>query len=102
MTGEICGEKIIILSNTHDLLRPEAEARLAEADIIAHAGDLCWLGMADALRAYAETYIVRGNNDGSWARGFRAAPPLRWRACAFSWSTTWMICPPASPAWTWW
>lgn len=61
-------KKIIILSDTHDLLRPEVEARLAEADVIVHAGDLCSQEMVDALRAYAETYIVRGNNDGRWAQ----------------------------------
>lgn len=62
-------KKIIVLSDTHDLLRPEVEACLAEADVILHAGDLSSQSVVDALRAYGETYIVRGNNDKEWAEG---------------------------------
>ena len=58
---------IAILSDTHGLLRPEVMARLAEADAILHAGDINTQAIVDTLRACAETYIVRGNNDKEWA-----------------------------------
>ena len=57
-------KRIPILSDTHGTLRPEVKARLREADVIIHAGDLDTPEIAEALYSYGrDTYIVRGNND---------------------------------------
>ena len=57
-------KQIVILSDTHGTLKDEVKARLKEADVILHAGDLDTPEVAEALYAYGkDTYIVRGNND---------------------------------------
>lgn len=58
---------ILILSDTHGLLRPEVLDYLSTADIIIHGGDINTQAIVDKLRAYAPLYIVRGNNDKEWA-----------------------------------
>ena len=60
---------ILILSETHGLLREEVKALLAQADVVIHAGDINTPAIVDALRAAGESYIVRGNNDKDWAEG---------------------------------
>lgn len=65
--------KIAILSDTHDLLRPEVLDRLEGCEAILHGGDICSRGILDRLEAAAPVHAVRGNNDGDWA----AALPLR-------------------------
>lgn len=60
---------IIILSDTHGLLRPEVLEHLAQADVIIHGGDINTQAIVDKLRGYAPLYIVRGNNDKEWAEG---------------------------------
>ena len=60
---------ILILSDTHGLLREEVKALLARADVVIHAGDINTPAIVDALRAAGESYIVRGNNDKDWAEG---------------------------------
>lgn len=60
-------KRIAILSDTHGLLREEVRARLAEADVILHAGDLDTPVIVEALRAFGEIHLVRGNNDKAWA-----------------------------------
>jgi len=59
--------KIAILSDTHGLLRPEAEEHLKTADAILHGGDINRQSIVDRLEQYAPLYIVRGNNDREWA-----------------------------------
>ena len=59
--------RIAILSDTHGLLRPEVVARLKEADVILHAGDINTQAIVDQLGSYAPIFIVRGNNDKEWA-----------------------------------
>ena len=61
--------KIAILSDTHDLLRPEALARLPGCDCILHGGDISSPGILDQLSRYALVRAVRGNNDKVWAEG---------------------------------
>ena len=65
-----------IISDTHGLLRPEAQQALLGCDHIVHAGDI---GNADVLRdlaLIAPLTPVRGNNDhGPWAERI----PLTWR-----------------------
>lgn len=57
-----------LISDTHNLVRPEALAALQGSQLIIHAGDICAPEVLDALRAMAPTFAVRGNNDhGAWA-----------------------------------
>ena len=58
---------VIILSDTHGLLRPEGVGYMPQADIIIHGGDINTQAIVDKLREYAPLYIVRGNNDKDWA-----------------------------------
>ena len=60
-------KRIVILSDTHGLLRPEVLNHLANADAIIHSGDVNTQAIVDTLRDFAPLYIVRGNNDKEWA-----------------------------------
>jgi putative phosphoesterase len=62
--------RIGIISDTHGLLRPEAELRLAGVDHIVHAGDIGRPEIIDALRRIAPVTAIRGNVDGEWAREY--------------------------------
>jgi putative phosphoesterase len=63
--------RIGIISDTHGLLRPEAERRLAGVDHIIHAGDIGRPEIVDALRRIAPVTAIRGNVDsGEWAREY--------------------------------
>jgi putative phosphoesterase len=60
--------RIGVISDTHDLVRPEALLALAGCDLLLHAGDICGPDVLDALREIAPVIAVRGNNDhGRWA-----------------------------------
>jgi putative phosphoesterase len=60
--------RIGLISDTHNLVRPEALAWLAGCDAIIHAGDICNQAVLDALAPLAPLTLVRGNNDvGEWA-----------------------------------
>jgi len=60
--------RIGLVSDTHDLLRPEALAFLRGCDHIIHAGDICEESVLKTLSVIAPVTAVRGNNDkGSWA-----------------------------------
>jgi uncharacterized protein len=57
-----------IISDTHGLLRWEAEAALAGVDHIIHAGDIGTPDILERLQRIAPVTAVRGNNDkGPWA-----------------------------------
>jgi len=61
--------RIGLISDTHNLVRPEALDYLAGCDAIIHAGDICNPAVLDALAQIAPLTAVRGNNDtGEWAR----------------------------------
>lgn len=60
-------KRIVILSDTHGLLRPEVLEYLSQADTIIHGGDINTQAIVDKLREYAPLHIVRGNNDKEWA-----------------------------------
>jgi uncharacterized protein len=63
--------RIGIISDTHGLLRPEAERRLAGVDHIVHAGDIGRPEIVGELRRIAPVTAVRGNVDRSeWARQY--------------------------------
>lgn len=61
--------KIAILSDTHDLLRPEALGLLPGCDCILHGGDVSSQRILDQLAQFAPVRAVRGNNDKEWAEG---------------------------------
>ena len=60
--------RIGVLSDTHDLLRPEVTAALSGCARILHGGDIACLRILERLREIAPVEAVRGNNDkGEWA-----------------------------------
>jgi putative phosphoesterase len=60
--------RIGIISDTHGLLRPEAERRLTGVDQIIHGGDIGHPDIIGALRKIAPVAAIRGNVDtGDWA-----------------------------------
>jgi putative phosphoesterase len=66
-----------VISDTHGLIRPQALAALAGADLIVHAGDIGNPDVLTALAAIAPVTAVRGNNDhGAWARQLRDSATL--------------------------
>ena len=62
-------KRIIILSDTHGLLRPEVLEYLPQVEAIIHGGDINTQVIVDKLREHFPLYIVRGNNDKEWAAG---------------------------------
>lgn len=60
-------KKLVILSDTHGLLREQVLTELDTADVIIHAGDINTPAIVETLQSYGETHIVRGNNDKEWA-----------------------------------
>jgi putative phosphoesterase len=60
--------RIGIISDTHGLLRPEAQRHLTGVDQIIHAGDIGRPDIIVALRKIAPVAAIRGNVDtGDWA-----------------------------------
>jgi putative phosphoesterase len=60
--------RIGLISDTHNVMRPEALQYLAGCDAIIHGGDICQQAVLDALARIAPVTAVRGNNDiGEWA-----------------------------------
>ena len=60
--------RIGLVSDTHNLLRPEVLDFLRGSDHIVHAGDICGPEVLEALAQLAPLTAVRGNNDrGDWA-----------------------------------
>ena len=59
--------KIGILSDTHNLLRPEAVEHLRGVECILHGGDISKQEILDRLELLAPVRAVRGNNDKEWA-----------------------------------
>jgi len=69
--------RIGLISDTHDLLRPEARVALAGVARIIHAGDICDPTVLDELARIAPVTAVRGNNDhGPWAAALRERETL--------------------------
>jgi uncharacterized protein len=63
--------RIGIISDTHGLLRPEAEQRLAGVDHIIHAGDIGRPEVIFGLRTIAPVTAIKGNVDvGDWAKEY--------------------------------
>jgi uncharacterized protein len=55
--------RIGLISDTHNLVRPEALDALRGVAHIVHAGDICKRAVLDALAPLAPLTVVRGNND---------------------------------------
>lgn len=55
--------RIGLISDTHNLLRPEARLALKGVDRIIHAGDICDAQVLRDLETIAPVTAVRGNND---------------------------------------
>jgi putative phosphoesterase len=55
--------RIGVISDTHGLLRPEAEMALIGVDLIVHAGDVGKAEILAQLKAIAPVFAVRGNVD---------------------------------------
>ena len=73
--------RVIALSDTHAPRRwkscpPAVAARLREADLILHAGDVCVAGVLDELAGYAPVHAVVGNNDTPDVAAWGARPTL--------------------------
>ena len=63
--------RIGIISDTHGLLRPEAEQALAGVAHIIHAGDIGRADVLEGLRRIAPLTAIRGNVDtGDWAKEY--------------------------------
>jgi len=63
--------RIGVISDTHGLLRPEAEQRLAGVAHIVHAGDIGRPDVITGLRQIAPVIAIRGNVDtGHWAERY--------------------------------
>jgi putative phosphoesterase len=70
--------RIGIISDTHGLLRPEAEKHLAGVDHIIHGGDIGRPDVLVTLRRIAPVTAIRGNVDiGDWARDFADTERVR-------------------------
>jgi uncharacterized protein len=70
--------KIGIISDTHGLLRPEAERHLTGVDHIIHGGDIGRPEIIDALRRIAPVTAIRGNVDtGDWAGAYPETEVVR-------------------------
>ena len=55
--------RIGIISDTHNLVRPEALDALRGCEHIIHAGDICNPAVLDTLNELAPVTAIRGNND---------------------------------------
>jgi putative phosphoesterase len=70
--------RIALISDTHNLLRPEALAFLAGSDHIVHGGDIGGPEILEQLAAIAPVSVVRGNNDtAAWAAGIPVSLTVR-------------------------
>jgi uncharacterized protein len=75
--------RIGVISDTHDLLRPEALQFLRGSDHIVHAGDICGPQVLHELSKIAPVAAVRGNNDrGDWARELPVTQRLQFAGVA--------------------
>jgi putative phosphoesterase len=74
--------RVAVLADTHAPRRwrscpPAVAKRLAGADLILHAGDVCTAGVLNELAGYAPVRVVLGNNDGSDVAAFGATETAR-------------------------
>jgi putative phosphoesterase len=71
-------KRVGLISDTHGLLRPEAEAFLRGSDFIIHAGDIGDAQILRKLRGLAPLTAIRGNNDqADWADRIKETEVLK-------------------------
>jgi uncharacterized protein len=69
--------RIGLISDIHNLMRPEALRALSGVDRILHAGDLCGPEVLAELGEIAPVVAVRGNNDrGPWAQSMQVTEAI--------------------------
>jgi uncharacterized protein len=74
--------KIGVISDTHGLLRPEAEQRLAGVAHIIHAGDIGKPDIIARLCRIAPVTAIRGNVDtGPWAEAYSETTTVTLGGC---------------------
>src|SRR3954471_13657387 len=56
-------KQMVIVSDTHSLIRTSVESELSDADLILHAGDVGSSAVLAWLEKFAPTVAVRGNVD---------------------------------------
>ncbi|NOJ39154.1 metallophosphoesterase family protein [Bradyrhizobium australiense] len=70
--------RIGVISDTHGLLRPQIEQRLAGVAHIVHAGDIGRPDVIAGLRRIAPVTAIRGNVDtGPWAENYSDSQTVR-------------------------
>ena len=69
MSNEIMsGHRIAVISDTHNLLRPEAAEVIRTCEVVLHGGDISGPDTLEKIRNLCGSlYVVRGNNDRDWA-----------------------------------
>jgi len=76
--------KVGIISDTHGLLRPEAEHALRGVDLIVHAGDVGHPEILIKLKRIAPVFAVRGNVDTeAWAQELPATTVVQAGGASF-------------------
>lgn len=64
--------KIAVLSDTHNLLRPEVIHIIRDSDAVIHGRDINSHGVSDEIKSVmkpnAQLFVVRGNNDKELAK----------------------------------
>ena len=64
------GHRIAVISDTHNLLRPEVADVVRTCEIVLHGGDISGPETLEKVRNLCGNfYVVRGNNDRDWASG---------------------------------
>jgi len=56
-------KKVVIISDTHGMLRDKVKLECQNADWLIHAGDVTDHRILEQLKDYAPVTVVRGNND---------------------------------------
>jgi uncharacterized protein len=76
--------KVGIISDTHGLLRPEAQEALTGVDVIVHAGDVGRPEILRELKKIAPVFAVRGNVDrGDWAAELPLTTVMEFHGASF-------------------
>jgi uncharacterized protein len=76
--------KVGIISDTHGLLRPEAQEALTGVDVIVHAGDVGRPEILGELKKIAPVFAVRGNVDrGDWAAELPLTTVMEFHGASF-------------------
>jgi putative phosphoesterase len=77
--------RVGLISDTHNLLRPEVRRFLRGSNHILHAGDIASSAILGQLSELAPVTAVRGNNDrGGWAKALSETQLLRFdKVCIY-------------------